>query len=156
MTLHAEIAELKVRLARAESERDTWRASGRQENYLEAYSKVDALIMQLAQLERTERERLMRELCISFNGRSYAYSGYRYDRLADAANYARLDRSRAFVDPVSDDPGPLEVVHAPSDVERDLMRRLAITFENGVFRWRDYRYDRLADAVDYARSGSAT
>ena len=42
-----EIAEYKRRLARAEAERDTWRASGLQEKYLEACSLVAALELQL-------------------------------------------------------------------------------------------------------------
>ena len=43
---------LQRRIARAEADRDAWRASGRQENYLEACSMVDALNLQL-DLERT-------------------------------------------------------------------------------------------------------
>lgn len=173
MTLPADIAALKIRIARAESERDTWHAAGKRESYLEAYSMVEALELQLNALERTarlpaapgatiipiarapahspgERERLMAELCISFNGRRYGYGGYRYDRLPDAVDYARLDRSRAFVDPVPDDDGPPEEVRTPSGAERELMRTLAITYADGLFHWREYRYERLADAVDYA------
>src|SRR5436309_9750774 len=93
-----QIAGLKWRLARAESDRDTWRVAGMQENYLGACSMVDALTLQLDQLERI----------------------------------ARL--------PV-----------APSEAELELMRTLGISFADGVFHWREYRYDRLADAVAYAR-----
>lgn len=53
--LASEIAGLKVRLARAESDRDTWRVAGVQENYLGACSMVDALTLQLDQLERRAR-----------------------------------------------------------------------------------------------------
>jgi len=174
MTPRADIAGLKARLARAESERDAWRAAGRQESYLAAYSMAEALALQLEELQRTARlapaprvaviastappadapdarEREMAELCITFNGRSYGYRGYRYDGLADAVNYARLDRARAFADPGADDAAPPEDAHAPSDAERELMRALAITFAGGAFHWREYRYDRLADAVAYAR-----
>lgn len=38
---------------------------------------------------------LMAELGITFDGRSYRYEDYRYDRLADAINYAQLMRVRA-------------------------------------------------------------
>jgi hypothetical protein len=31
------------------------------------------------------------------------------------------------------------------------MRGHAITFENGVFRWRGYQYDRLSDALASAK-----
>ena len=55
VTIQADIADLQQRIAKAEADRDTWRASGRQENYLEAYSMVEALETQLDQLERTRR-----------------------------------------------------------------------------------------------------
>ena len=51
MTSAAAIAELKARLAKAESARDAWRAAGRQENYLAAYSMAEALGLQLDKLE---------------------------------------------------------------------------------------------------------
>jgi len=50
-----ELAGLKARLAKAEIERDTWRAAHRQENYLEACSMVDALEMQIAEAEGAAR-----------------------------------------------------------------------------------------------------
>ena len=153
------ITELKARLARAESERDTWRAAGRQEHYLEAYSMVEALAMQLEELERTARfaaaaqapsvasaspgaspdtqARQAAGLGITYNGRSYGYRGYHYDRFALAVHYARLDRARASADPGAEDAAPLERVPRPS----------------GVFHWVKYRYDRLADAIAYARRG---
>ena len=55
LTIHADIDALRQRIAKAEADRDAWRASGRQENYLEAYSMVEALETQLDQLERTRR-----------------------------------------------------------------------------------------------------
>ena len=55
LTIHADIDALRQRIAKAEADRDTWRAAGRQENYLEAYSMVEALETQLDQLERTRR-----------------------------------------------------------------------------------------------------
>lgn len=47
MTFHQDIAALKDRIAKAESERESWRISGMQEKYLEACSVVDALALQL-------------------------------------------------------------------------------------------------------------
>jgi hypothetical protein len=47
VTLHEEIVSLKDRIAKAESDRDTWQASGQKEKYLEAYSMVGALELQL-------------------------------------------------------------------------------------------------------------
>ena len=53
--VQADITVLRQRIAKAESDRDTWRAAGRPENYLEACSMVDALGLQLELLQRTER-----------------------------------------------------------------------------------------------------
>jgi lipid II:glycine glycyltransferase (peptidoglycan interpeptide bridge formation enzyme) len=53
--IHSDIDTLRQRIAQAETARDTWRAAGRQANYLEAYSMVEALETQLDQLERTRR-----------------------------------------------------------------------------------------------------
>ena len=61
MTIYTEISTLQQRIARTEVECETWRAAGRQENYLEAYSMVEALETQLDQLQRTAR-RLAAEL----------------------------------------------------------------------------------------------
>jgi hypothetical protein len=41
---------MRARIAKAESERDGWRAAGRQERYLEAYLMVEALELQLERL----------------------------------------------------------------------------------------------------------
>ena len=47
MSSREDITALQVRIAKAESERDGWRASGIQEKYLEAYCMVEALELQL-------------------------------------------------------------------------------------------------------------
>jgi len=44
------------------------------------------------------RERLMRAFDIAFDGRQYVYDRYRYDRLADAVNYARRQLSHPSSD----------------------------------------------------------
>jgi hypothetical protein len=51
----AKIAGLKARIAAAELQRSAWRRVATQEKYLEACSLVDALELELAQLERAER-----------------------------------------------------------------------------------------------------
>lgn len=133
-----ELAELKARLAKAEIERDTWRASGRQENYLAAYSMVEALELQIEQLERAARA-------------AAASAPITAERFTNAIDYARLDRSRPFGDLGVDDSAQLDSLLIPTGAEREVMRALDITFVDGVFHWREYRYDRLADAVAYAR-----
>jgi hypothetical protein len=55
VTLDIDVAVLQQRIAKAEADRETWRASGMQENYLEACSMVDALNVQLDDLERAAR-----------------------------------------------------------------------------------------------------
>jgi hypothetical protein len=44
---------------------------------------------------------------------------------------------------------------APTEAERALMAPLGIQFDGRAFRFAGYRYDRLADAVSYARRASA-
>jgi hypothetical protein len=55
MSVQEDIAALQVRVARAEAERDSWRVSGMQEKYLEAYSMVEALELQLDRLRQAAR-----------------------------------------------------------------------------------------------------
>lgn len=165
MSSREDIAAIQVRIAKAESERDGWRSLGRQEKYLEAYSMVEALELQLDRLRKDppsvpksgeavpERERLMAEFLIAFDGRYYLYGPYRYDDLADAVNYARLQRANVGAgEQISALPAP-DQVEAPSESQRQLMNTLGITFLHGVYRLGAYRYDRLADAVAYARLG---
>jgi hypothetical protein len=49
---------MNLRIAKAETERDTWRAAGMQEQYLAAYVLVEALDLQLAQLRRQQRNQI--------------------------------------------------------------------------------------------------
>jgi hypothetical protein len=163
-TLREKLAALRLRIGAAESQRDTWRAAGSQEKYLEACSLVDALELQLATLEQSTAvvagatspqhsddavASQMAELRIRFDGRAYHYRQYRYDRFIDAVNYARLGHERGLSAPPGEE-APLEQVPLPTEADRALMRALAISFEGGAFRWREHRYDRLADAVAYA------
>ena len=97
------------------------------------------------------RAREMAELCITFNGRHYGYRGYTYERLADAVNYARLDRSRPFSNDATPDNAPAGLPPSPTENERALMGMLGITCVEGGYRWRQYRYEHLADAIAYAR-----
>jgi hypothetical protein len=52
MLLHDEIAALRARIAKRETERDAMRASGRQEKYLAAFCVVESLERQLEQLRQ--------------------------------------------------------------------------------------------------------
>lgn len=52
MSLREEIAALRTRIVKAESARDAWRVSGRQEKYVEAWCVTEALELQLEQLRQ--------------------------------------------------------------------------------------------------------
>lgn len=92
----------------------------------------------------------MHEYNVHYDGCTYEYNGYRYDRLDDALAYARLMRSR----PLQYDPrGPYRLrrdLGAESETNRRRMDALGIELKDGRFCYRGYRYDRLAEAVDYA------
>lgn len=49
MTFQQEVDALRSRIAKAEFERNAWRAAGPQEKYIEAYFMVEALESQLDQ-----------------------------------------------------------------------------------------------------------
>jgi hypothetical protein len=182
MSFDQDIANIRERIARAEFDRDHWRTSGRQEKYLEAYSMVEALELELDLLRRDrfaaaassvrfspvaalpaakadsmdatdpgERERLMAAFSITFTGRQYQYAQYRYDRLNDAVGYARQQLQAPSASDAADSLPPARVVEAPDELQRKQMAGLAISFDAGVYRLGPYRYDRLADAIGYAR-----
>jgi hypothetical protein len=52
MMLHEELAALRTRIARMQSERDTWQAAGRQAKSIAAYCGVEALELQLERLRQ--------------------------------------------------------------------------------------------------------
>ena len=101
-----------------------------------------------------QREQMQR-LSIAFNGRHYQYGRYRYDRLADAVAYATLSRARGLPDEDAGSTASVEHVDVPDESDRAVMADLAITYEGGIFRYASYRYDRLADAVRYAKQVKA-
>jgi hypothetical protein len=132
MTFDQKISVIKTRIARAESERDIWRASGKEEKHLEAYFLVEALELQLERLRQAVRP-----------------SGLKNDAPIPV-DYARLQGSTA---PASDGRPvpPAKDVETPDASQRRLMSALAITFKDGVYHLGTYRYERLVDAANYAR-----
>ncbi len=61
-----------------------------------------AALKRAAETERAEKRRpppsdaqQMKEYCISFDGERYTYGEYKYDKLADAINYAKLQKKRS-------------------------------------------------------------
>lgn len=55
MTFEQDIDAIKHRLAKAESDRDTWQRTGEQEKFLAAYFLVEALELQLDERLRQAR-----------------------------------------------------------------------------------------------------
>lgn len=89
------------------------------------------------------------ELGIWFDGRAYHYQQYRYDRLQDAVAYATLDRDRPDF---HEEPLPCYWTEwqGPTSAEAARMTPFGITYQHGFYHYRAYRYDFLADALDYA------
>lgn len=87
---------------------------------------------------------------ISFDGRAYHYDQYSYDRLADALQYAKLDRAKPDF---REDPTPRNWKQwaGPTPDERLQMDAHGIVFEGGYYFYGPYRYDLLSAALDYAR-----
>lgn len=103
-----------------------------------------------ADLSSDERRRIV-EFGIGFDGRYYRYREYRYDRLADALNYAELDIGRSGKPVVLPAPPAWLEPHRPSEAERVLMERFSVSFDGRFYIYGSYRYDRCADALSYAR-----
>lgn len=114
-------------------------------NVQEPGKQIDASVWHEA--ERRE----MAPLGIGFDGRYYRYEEYRYDLCSDAVNYARLDRSRRGCRTEHDVQPQWTAPGKPTEDERRVMADLGITFDGTHYRYLDYRYDRLPDAMNYAR-----
>ena len=89
----------------------------------------------------------MAELSIVHDGRHFRYGGYRYERLADAAAYARLVRARGPEGTDSPAFVQIDAVESPNAADRQLMLELSISLKNGRFVYGGYQYDRLIDAA---------
>jgi hypothetical protein len=89
-------------------------------------------------------------LGVSFDGRTYHYREYSYDRLPDALDYARRDRAkpgfRADATPRTWSPWA-----GPTPDERSQMARHGIVYVNGQYCYGPYRYDTLDAAMAYAQ-----
>jgi hypothetical protein len=95
---------------------------------------------------------LMQEFDIRFDGQRYLFAGYRYERLADAVNYAKLMRLRPAQEPPdasSSGSSAIEPVPSPADLAR--MAALDVRYAKGLYHFGLYRYERMQDAENYAR-----
>jgi hypothetical protein len=101
-------------------------------------------------ISEADQDRAMR-LGIAFNGTQFVYRDFKYDRLADAFSYAELDIQREGRQPVATTSADWLPRPIPNSVDQALMKQYGIIFEDWRYKFRGYRYDRLADAVNYAR-----
>ena len=101
--------------------------------------------------DSAELEQGMKERLVSFDGVQYVFDGFRYDRLSDAMAYARLMRSRPPEFDSSTTRAPPRSYVPLTEAERTLMGTLGIELVDHTFRFESFRYDRLSDAVAYAR-----
>jgi hypothetical protein len=89
-------------------------------------------------------------LGVSFDGRAYHYREYSYDRLADALDYAKLDRAKpGFRDDLT--PRHWKQWFGPTPQDRLQMAAHGIGYECGRYYYGPYRYELLGAALDYAR-----
>jgi len=89
-------------------------------------------------------------LGISFNGTQFIYRDFKYDRLADAIGYAELDVSREGGRLAPSTPAMWLDRLVPDADDLEMMKTHGITFEGRQYRYKDFRYDRLADALGFA------
>ena len=100
------------------------------------------------------KRKLLQELGIRYDGRTYYFLSYRYTRLEDAVAYARIVRSRASLHLPNDQmtsPTDCEVTKEADEAELDEMRRLGVEHRNGRYTFAEFKYDKLSDALAYAR-----
>jgi len=94
----------------------------------------------------------MSELNVRFDGRSYRYGQYCYDVLKDALSYARLDQERHGRLTAPCDEAPVWTSPPmPTEDEQRQMDGLGVSFDGRQYHYQGYRYDRLSDALAYAR-----
>lgn len=91
-------------------------------------------------------------LGISFNGTQYLYREFKYDKLPDAVAYAAFDIAREGSKPVASSPVDWLERQIPDEGEQEMMQQYGISFEGWRYKYQDFRYDRLADAIKYAAS----
>jgi hypothetical protein len=104
--------------------------------------------------DQEDQARLMATLGIHHEGRYFHFRGYRYTRLEDAVAYARLVGTRAarlLPEDQLPDRSFDDAVKPPTAADTTLMQSLGVSFEAGRYVYEGFHYDRLADAVAYAR-----
>lgn len=114
----------------------------------------------LSQNRRMEKERyplpdaerdVAASMGVGFDGHFYRYRTFRYERCSDAVNYAKLDRVKPQYQAKVINGSAWEKTVEPTDQEQCEMAALGVGFDGRYFRYESYRYERCADAVNYAK-----
>jgi len=100
--------------------------------------------------------RLMSAFGVTRSGRFFLFHGYRYSTLADAVAYAHLLGTRPTLSAEDNHAALARFEEEPAVVgsaeDERLMATCGISLADGQYVFAAFRYDRLADAVAYARS----
>lgn len=100
----------------------------------------------------SEERREAAQLGVWSDGPDYTFDGYRYQELDDAVAYARIAGSRPEA---GDADRGLRVQRArpagPTLREREVMATHGVRFDGRVYRYGEFSYDRLVDALNQAR-----
>ncbi len=103
----------------------------------------------ISEISADEKTHAMR-LGIAFNGTQFIYLDFKYDRLRDAINYAEHESVRTLNPPVASTPHDWLERPVPSVADQVLMNENGIIFDGWRYIFKEYRYDRLADALNYS------
>lgn len=95
-------------------------------------------------------EAIATQLEIAFDGIRYLYREFRYERLSDAVNYARICRAKPEFQPNDEFVPRWAPPYAPSTEDLQRMKPFGIQFSRGSFLYRQYRYENLETAINYA------
>lgn len=115
---------------------------------------VDVFTSEGGRQPSNDSERQILKLGIESGGADY-YRGYRYEQLADAVAYALLKQATPVEEEDVARPPHRNTIVALDDADWALMASLRIQFDGLAFRFAQYRYDRLTDAVNSARRAQA-
>lgn len=93
---------------------------------------------------------IMQKHAITYGDGYFHFSGYRYERLNDAAAYALLIGARSCAVDSCGSVMQAKPAALLSETDCRRMAMLNIVRDRGSFRWGPYRYERVADAIAYA------
>jgi hypothetical protein len=104
------------------------------------------------------RDGVAAALGVTFDGRQFRFSGFRYDRVEDAVAYARLLWQRDEMPAATQAAEAQAIRPSPTAEQQQEMAALGIALREGRYHFGDYVYDSVLDALAYARrdDGSST